>query len=451
MRGRGWRWLLGGVLIAVGGASIGRGAVNALRPEQSQDLAPVYKAARLWRAGDDPYQPVDPETWRTRTHAEDAPDVPVGADVSTIYSPIAVMDVALASDASWRGTKVAWLGLNIALAVYVPVLVWALWYREWSPVLRWLAGGLWLGGMGLRIGLGNGQHTLLWLATILTACALIRSWPRAAGAALAMSLHKFNLTAVVAPYFLARRAFVTLGSAAACAMAAWLVFVASSHVPASSVAASYVREFTWLFGQSRGGTLPGHGVTDVYGVVAGLAGDGAVASVLTFMLALAGLAVTAAVTDRSGGTPRDVDVAAWLLLLLWTTYHRAYDTVLFVVPLAALIERLRRSPDLWRSWGAGAWFAVLTLMWYVDPSKVYLVLRPAALDRIPASGALSALEMTYRMAVLALWAAFVSLAHRERGAVARSIRARDPGGSGRSVPDNLWPVNYMQRLLTEPR
>ena len=387
MRGA-WVWGLGSALLAFGAASMAIGARNALRPEQSQDLAPVYKAARLWVARADPYRPVELPVWQAETRASDPPDAPNGPDRSTIYSPIAVRDVALVSAPRWQLTKRLWLAL--------------------------IAAAVWMGGMGLRVGLGNGQHALVWLSLLLTACALAPSWPRTAGVVLAWSMHKFNLTAIIAPYFLAARAFRSVLTAVLVLAGALVVFFAWSQVPAADVIGSYAREFAWLYGQSHGGTLPGHGVTDLYSIIAGVAGDGPIAGLIAFVLAAAGLIVTFYATTRVRQPLRDVDVAAWLLVLLWTTYHRAYDTVLLAVPLSVVIDRAWRAGE-WRSWRRAAPIAALAAMWYVDPSKVYLLVHPAALDRIPDAGALVVIETLYRLGVLGAWAYVVSLGLRERG------------------------------------
>jgi hypothetical protein len=213
------------------------------------------------------------------------------------------------------------------------------------------------------------------------------------------------------------------------AAALLVVFFAWSQAPTPEIITSYVREFSWLFGQSHGGTLPGRGVTDVYSIVAAVIGDGRVASALSFTLGAAGLVVTFLATRDAVSEPRDVDIAAWFLLLLWTTYHRAYDTVLFAVPLAVLIDRAWRAVNARRTWGAAVVVAALSLMWYADPSKLFLIAHPAPLDRIPETGALLVLETMYRLGVFFVWAYLVRLAARERG-VAREALAVQASRTG---------------------
>ena len=130
-----------------------------------QDLAPVYKAARLWLHGANPYQASSDEQWRVLTGARTAPPIIVPVAYATPYTPIALLDVAVAGAFDSHRARVAWLAANLFLAALVPLVIRRLWYADWTR-LELALGSFWLSGLALRVGLGLGQHHLIVLAAL---------------------------------------------------------------------------------------------------------------------------------------------------------------------------------------------------------------------------------------------------------------------------------------------
>ncbi len=407
-----WQWPGIIVLGAYAAVSLAVGSAHALAPGQSQDLAPVYMAARLWLHGDDPYRAHSAEEWRRATGASEVPTAQVDRAYSTPYPPMAVVGLAGISGGEWQTAKTWWLVINLALAVYVPWLIRRLWCGHLGPTPTTALFVVWFGGMGLRVGLANGQHALFWFAAMLTALWLM-STGRAgwAGLPLSLSLHKYPLTAVFLPYFAAGRAWRLL-AVAGVATVAWIgLFILGLRVNAGEVAGSYLREVAWWYRQSGAGGLPGRGITDVYPVLAALASEPVASVVLYVMVGAA--AVAAWWPLRTGhSAPRAVDVAGLVLLMLWGTYHRVYDTIVLIVPLLILAAHWHGSRAGWPRRVTAMLTLMLAAVWYADAWSVYRRFDAVPLDQMPDSHVFTALNMSYRLTLVAAFAAVVVLRFR---------------------------------------
>jgi hypothetical protein len=325
---------------------------------------------------------------------------------------MAVVGLAGISGAEWQTAKTWWLAINLALAVYVPWLIRRLWCGHLGPGPTAALFVVWFGGMGLRVGLANGQHALFWFAAMLSALWLM-STGRAgwAGIPLSLSLHKYPLTAVFLPYFAAGRAWRLL-TVAGVATLAWIgVFIMGLRVNTWEVAASYLREIAWWYGRSGPGGLPGRGITDVYPVLTALASEPVATFVLYVIVGVAAVAVWWPL--RTGhSSPRAVDVACLVLLMLWGTYHRVYDTIVLIVPLLVLAAHWHGSRAGWPRRVTAAVTLMLAAAWYADPSSLYRRFDAVPLDQIPDSHVFLALSMGYRLIIVAAFAAVVVLRYQ---------------------------------------
>ncbi|MGZ4809521.1 MAG: glycosyltransferase family 87 protein, partial [Thermoanaerobaculia bacterium] len=227
------------LLFLYGILSLGVGIRNALLPRQSQDLAPVYRAAHSWIAGHDPYEIQRP-----------APgELPAGAPAafSTPYAFTAILDTALVAWLPWQRARIAWIALNLVLLVAGFILVLQAAGSEFSPHEGVALLALLWSGEGVRVCLGNGQHSIVvFFSVALMTWAMQSRRDAIAGGALALSLHKFSWTPFMAivPFAKGRQRVLVFAFLTACMELA--IFVARIGVgTARQALASYRKEILW--------------------------------------------------------------------------------------------------------------------------------------------------------------------------------------------------------------
>jgi hypothetical protein len=392
------QWAVAVVLGAYAAFSLTIGARHALAPRQSQDLAPVYMAARLWLQGENPYREHTPEDWLRASRAGEVPTDAIQRAYATPYAPMAVLVVSGIAALEWETAKVVWLTINLALAVYVAWLLFRLWFHAFHGPLAAVLIAVWFGGIGLRVGLGNGQHTLVWLAAILTMIRLMASGHRSwAGVFFALSLHKYPLTTVFVPFLARHRHVRLLGAATLASLAALAVFVAGLDAPVAGVTESYARELSWWYSQTGESSLQAQGLTDFRPVLAAIMPGHAATAAMYVLTALALVAVCWPREDAPSA-PGAIDLAAIALLLLFATYHRVYDTVVLILPLMVLVRQWP-GPAGWGGSGLRTLTLLMAMAWYADPSAIYRRIAPMTLDTPPDTGAFIALDLTYRAVI----------------------------------------------------
>jgi hypothetical protein len=434
--GRGIRRLRALVLVALGGfavVSVGKGIANGLQPGTgSQDLAPVYRAAKLWVSRHNPYVTASDDQWRIATGSSEAPPVVVLAAYSTPYPPIALLNASWLCAFGWSQARIAWMAFNLLISVYLALGLRWLWPGPWSTfgtaaLVLW-----WHCGIGLRVGLGLGQHELLVFACILTALVFHRrdNW-LLSGLFLALSLHKFTWTAFVVPYFVVKRDVRPILSMILSSALLLLIFLVWPHASPRDVIAAYARELAWWGERSKGGGLSGMGTTHLYPVLrlllAGRAG-----SVAMFAIASAGLLVACYAVARIPKERDDLpglELTAFLSLSLWATYHGLPDTVLLILPLLACVgyagdvERAGGGPRL-----TTLFTIVLGCMWVIDPTKIAR-LSGLGTDHI----ALRMVDVGYRLAVLLSFCMTVWQLTREGRSLRNASGARGPDPAEHSL------------------
>lgn len=376
-------------LAAYAAVSLAAGSRNALQGGTGgQDLAPVYKAARLWLHGANPYQPSSDGQWRAMTGLGAAPPIIVPVAYTTPYSPIALLDVAVVGVFEWQRARIAWLILNVLLAVLIPLVIRRLWYPGWTRFELALFAAFWFSGLALRVGLGLGQHHLVVLAAFLSGLLVLRSRSAAApGMLFALTLHKFTWAGVFVPMLLARRCYRVVAAMTVATAALLVLFFARIRAPMMEVVHSYVAELDWWFQRSEALGGPGHGPFHFFPVLLEILPGRALAGAVMYGLVTAGAVVQFVLTRRHGGRPEDLTAAGFILLALWSTYHGVYDGVFLIVPLCVLLRRATApAPEAWRRASAVAAAAMIG-MWLVDPLKIGSLMYRVPIDQVPADAA----------------------------------------------------------------
>lgn len=412
--------------------SVGAGVRNALRSLNSQDLGPVYKSSRLWLSGRDPYAPYTRPEWEAICHIKAPPDLPVGVAFSTPYTPVALLNLLPVTVFGWDVAKRVWLGLNLVMALCVPYLIRRLWYQGWPTDMVVLFGLFWLGGIGLRVGLGNGQHTLLWFFCTLCALALLRNSRNfLSGVLLALAFHKVQIAATFVSLIVAKRRWRALAGAAISLALLLVLFITRLHAPLLQVWNSYRNELQWWSGRMKAGGLAGAGSTHLYPVLTAIISRTSVAVVAMYALAVLGLLMCVYLAYTRGtaeNSVRDLEASGIMLLTLWAMYNGIYSTIVLIIPIAALYDRLRTNKTgvKWRS-VLVICECGLALAWFMDARKVWGIFTGNYdLSRTPTSPWYVLLDLGYRAIVFGVFIVVVTLQLRERGSLGVKEKAVRP-------------------------
>jgi hypothetical protein len=223
---------------------------------------------------------------------------------------------------------------NLGLALCVPLLMWDIWHRGQTPAFYGGFLAFWLTGMGLRVGLGVGQHILLVFTFLLAAFALLkRGHTLWSGLFLALSLHKFAFTVFLLPLFAARRLYNVMFAMAGGAALLLAIFCIRLDGLAPSALRNYAEEMSLWAARSEAGGMA-TGVTNIYPVVKALV-PGSLADVgIMYALLLAGVGVSIYAAFRKRGNISDGEISLFLLLCLWGMYHEQHDMIVLIVPVA---------------------------------------------------------------------------------------------------------------------
>lgn len=237
---------------------------------------------------------------------------------------------------SWEWVQVVWLAIQLAGGV---LTVWvALRLLEHTGIRfqghnRLLFALAFLGLFTTRIVLRSGQTTFFVLSLMLLAVLLAeedRAWW--GGVALGIALSKYSVAAPVVLYMLYRRKLKTLVGAALVQVAGALLLAAIAGVSPLQIIADYLRVVFSISGQ-----------VGIY--IAGqlMEASPELAGLMSALFSLIVVGVFAWLWSMQGGRPSGTVCHAHVymlgVLLLWSllgTYHRQYDMVMAIVPLALL-------------------------------------------------------------------------------------------------------------------
>lgn len=265
-----------------------------------------------------------------------------------IISPIALL--------SFERARILWLGVNL-LATGVSIHLVLCYFKGWPARAKFYLALLVLGLAPFRVTLRVGQISLIITALLLGAIlAHSRKRKYLAGVLLGISLCKFTLSFPFFVYFLWKKQWKILTAALSLMTVLTSLYALRLQVSPIKVVGDYMTVMRKLPVSTDG---PFIGSTEIKPLLIWLAGgDNIWSSVLFVALVTSSLVIMALIfTRRPEAEP--VHFAIISLFALWMVYHRTYDSVLYIMPIALLIDFLVHRE--WRAF-SGFWLAATGLL-----------------------------------------------------------------------------------------
>jgi hypothetical protein len=407
------------LLLGYASVSLGTGVQNGLKANNSQDLAPLYIASKIWMEGKNPYKKInDPE--KARSYQSEGIPFNPKSSIVTLYSPVALLNTIFFGLFDWKTAKFIWLIFNVCLGIAAPFILWRLWYRDWplTPAILLLL--FWFSGIGLRTGLGNGQHTLLTMFCILMSLLSIRlKHPWWAGTWLVISLHKLHMGILFGPYLLLKKQYKVLIAATGIIFCALFLFLLPLAHFGKETLYAYMTSIGRLLSTNNFLVMKGVGITDIYPLLGAFLGqpfDYVIFNIL--VISGVGLMIWLSVREKD---LTDMGIATWSLLMLWISYHRVYDTIFLFFPIAALANLIIK-PRLVKAkafrYAIWVLLFLLAVIWLLDPDKIIVLMNSMTFDLLIEKNFKQSVDFGYR---LIIFLAFFIFAWLQIGLSKRSM------------------------------
>ena len=254
-----------------------------------------------------------------------------------VYPPFAKPILSPLALFSFERARMVWLGINLLAALTCICLVLC-YFNAWPARAKYYLALLLVSWAPFRVTLRVGQLSLIITALILGALvARSRKRKYLAGVLLGLSLCKFTLSFPFFLYFLWKREWKSL--AVTISLMTTLTEVYAFRLGLSVV--EVVRSYLALLGKlsvSTDGIW--FGSTGIKPLLFWLTqGDPGAASLLWVISFIASLIIMAVIFARRPQAEA-VHVAILSLFALWAVYHRTYDSVLYILPVALMIDLL---------------------------------------------------------------------------------------------------------------
>ena len=372
---------LGALLVALGYFAW-RGVWRGLA--ESHDLVVGYAAARAWLAGLDPYHVA---TLKDQLLQGGGGELATGALLDTyrnVYFPTTLPAYVPLGVLPWAAAKSIALVINVGMVLGIVVgLVHLLGWRRTEPRALFLAAFV-LALAPLHRTVSSGQSPVVAVGALVAAMVLTRSGrPVVAGLLYGLAtVLKVQLGLPFLAYLVWRRRWTSLVPALILLAALSAVSIARMELAETSWLSSWLANLASLSGP--GGlndpsplNLERYTLINLEYPLSTLMPGGVAATLVTYALVgAAGLVLIWIVRDRE---PRQelLAVATIAVLALLVAYHRYYDAVLLVLPIAWAISSLGTA-----RWIQGA--GVLLL------SADFLIPAQTALHELQQGGALPA-------------------------------------------------------------
>jgi hypothetical protein len=287
-------------------------------------LLPYWQAGQLLRQGVDPYA------------AELASSAQGTTSMPSNTAPMLLVLSAL-SFLSWPAAKTAWFVVNLVCVAAIPYMAMRLVSQRdrvqpWKLALTYL---VFIGLLGTRATIGPGQTGLVVLFAMLLSLLLAQQerWILA-GVALGFAVSKYSLAISVPLMLLLARNYRVLVVALVFQLVCMVVVAALAHVSPLAIGQDYV---LMLFRH-----VAQEGIQLSYVLPQGVLADVAPAILTLMVLLVVVRAMTRVGLPRmSAGLLSGSSAYLFSLLMLWSlvvAYHKLYDTVVWIVVFAAILQ-----------------------------------------------------------------------------------------------------------------
>jgi hypothetical protein len=297
------------VLGALVAASLSLTYAAMTTPATAIDLYPLYETARTWLEGD--YS----RTLRVN-----------------VYPPATVVLLAPLAKLSFHTATLVWFFLNLAMAGLSIYLAIKLLAYEWPWRVNTLLVCFALTWAPFRVTLRNGQITLFILALLLgSLLAWRRNWLVLSGVLLGLALCKYTLSFPFIFYFVWQREWKVILAAVSVQVALTGAFAYRLGIGFTEAIVDYLTTVTQF-------SMSFPAASDLNSLLLGLTGGQRLLSVLLGLTVVLVTLVLMFVIFRRTPELRNIHFALLALFALWSVYHRTYDFMLCLIPVAVLID-----------------------------------------------------------------------------------------------------------------
>ncbi len=284
-------------------------------PQNGIDFLTYYRGASEWAEG---------------TYSD-------GAGALFTYPPFTIPIISPIALLSFERARILWLAINlVAVSISIP-LVYG-YFKNWPARAKLYLALAVLSLAPFRVTLRVGQISLIITALLLGAIlARSRNKKYLAGLLLGISLCKFTLSFPFFLYFLWKKEWKLLAAAVSLMTVLTCLYALRLMVSPVKVVSDYVTVMSNLPGSTTG---PFIGSTEIKPLLIWIAGGDNIWSSVAFAVVVASSLIAMALAFYRRPEAEPVHLAIISLFALWTVYHRTYDSVLYVIPIALLIDLL---------------------------------------------------------------------------------------------------------------
>jgi hypothetical protein len=311
-----WSWLISTleiIFLLVAGFSLTYAVVTA--PQNGIDFLTYYKGAREWIEG---------------TYSD-------GAGSLFTYPPFTIPLISPLAILSFERARILWLGINL-LATGISIHLVLSYFNGWPAKAKLYLALLVLSLAPFRVTLRVGQISLIITALVLgTILAHSRGRKYLAGVLLGLSLCKFTLSFPFFLFFLWKKEWKILAAAVLLMLVLTQLYALRFQLSLIKVVSDYVAVMSKL---SISPTSAFIGSTEVKPLLDWLTGVDHVWSSILFVTLLASSVIAMVLAFTRRPEAKQTHFAILSLFALWAVYHRTYDSVLYIIPVALLMNCL---------------------------------------------------------------------------------------------------------------